>query len=188
MAERIAELEAQLAAPAAQEPPTDTLIDTAIWHLKGSDADRALARRLIRRVYEGQMPAKEPRNPDEIACSSCGLTMAESYHLYLRKAQPAPAQGEPDDKGKRIAELEAEAQESARVIVKMSATIAELKQLAAPAEVVAALRDLLAWAESAEVQIEGEWGAGRSLAQLEEKGMLSSEIVRARNALKTDLR
>ena len=46
-----------------------------------------------------------------------------------------------------------------------------------------ALRNLIAWAEHAEVQIDGEWGNCRNLAEMEKDGDLSDELIAARAAL-----
>ena len=47
-----------------------------------------------------------------------------------------------------------------------------------------ALEELLRFAEECEVKIEGEWGVGLSLEEIESAGELSQEIVDARNAVK----
>lgn len=47
----------------------------------------------------------------------------------------------------------------------------------------AAIGPLITWAENAEVTIEGEWGACRSLEELDSAGELAEEIYAARAAL-----
>lgn len=62
---------AQRAAPA----PSDTDIDSAIWHLKGKPEDFDMARRLIRRVFAAPSE-RQPTTPtwDEKGdvCLTCG--------------------------------------------------------------------------------------------------------------------
>lgn len=66
---------------------------------------------------------------------------------------------------------------------KMAEQEANARLIAAAPDLLVALKSLIEFAEHAEVTIEGEWGGGRTLAQMEASGTLSDEIVAARCAV-----